>query len=169
MFIFWLIATILTWGSRKLFKNYRQRLRGFCRENGEKNGWEEGWKFSSLRISNRQSKAYHFRRVNWLAKEMGMTHDDVAVFYNHLSITLYILVAFERASYFLYIQNTNQSVYNFMHDPYQISEYFRCHKFFCLFQYLCDFWRKKLKQFGIMTKSCFCISRCHVIFSSQKS
>jgi len=43
-----------------------------------------------------------------------MTHDDVAMFYNHLSITLYLLVTFERASYFLYIQNTNQIICNFV-------------------------------------------------------
>lgn len=73
---------------------------------------------------------------------MGMTHDDVAMFYNHLSITLYLLVTFERASYFLCTQNTNQSVYNFSYNQYQISEYLRRHKFFCLFQYLCDFWKK---------------------------
>jgi hypothetical protein len=57
-----------------------------------------------------------------LTKEMGMKHDDAAMFYNHLAITLYLLVTSERASYFLYIQNTNQSVDNFSHNRYQISQ-----------------------------------------------
>lgn len=75
----------------------------------------EGGKFSSSRNSNRQSKAYHFRRVNWL--KMGMTRDDAAMFYNNLSISHISPGNFRKGFVHFYVQYTNQTVYNLSHNP----------------------------------------------------